>query len=101
MRIQPCPGFGPPRNEGEVIEVQPGPSTIGWFLTAHSYAQASAGNAGHSMLSFQSPSRFQSTRMLSITVRAAAAQLQARNVIVFGLQVLKLTGAASPASLSP
>ena len=71
---------------------------MGAFFTAHSYAQAPVWP--HLKLSFQSPSSFQSTRMLRKQVRVGP-QLVAVKVTIALAQHAKVIGLAMPASLLP
>lgn len=100
IRIQPSPADGPARKSGDVSEVQPVPIAKATFFTAHSWAQSSW--PGHWKLSFQSPSRFQSTSTLRYTVRGwSGSQLVTLNVTLEGEQAVNDTAAAIPASFEP
>ena len=97
MRIQPLPPLGPAMNSGDTWGEQPGGRMISTFLTAHSYAQVIVG-PGQRKLSFQSPSSFQSTRMLRYTSTCCWRQLKALNATLEPVHSVNTTGAVTPAS---
>src|SRR5438093_6656274 len=99
MRIQPGPAFGPTRNVGTGMLLQPGFRLTMKFFTTHSCTHPLA----HDMLSFQSPSWLKSMRMLRYAVCATLEQLQAgmTQPTLPGRQTWNVGGTVSAASSSP
>src|SRR5690349_13447838 len=99
MRIHAAPTNGPVGNDGDRYPLHPENRSTGAFFTAHSCEQKSF---LHVMSSFQSPSWFQSTRMLRYAPTCTpTSHTRALYGTVMSVQTAAEIGATSAASASP